>query len=178
MANTITSNNVSLSQTWGADFFDYTIDNKAVDFQDLMVAVSEKRAVSVEGEVTPLSTRIRTRNSDLDELGAALADLTKQQAAFKSDAAGDSQSGTWVSVETYNTIHKFFDRWMTRNEYKCWNEYYIQLVKSKIDGLNNEAQTDMSRLQSLVDRRDESYSTATNLMSAVSDTRANLIRNL
>jgi hypothetical protein len=36
----------------------------------------------------------------------------------------------------------------------------------------------MSRLQSLVDRRDESYSTATNLMTAVSDTRANLIRNL
>jgi hypothetical protein len=36
----------------------------------------------------------------------------------------------------------------------------------------------MSRLQSLVDRRDESYSTATNLMTHVSDTRSNLIRNL
>ena len=36
----------------------------------------------------------------------------------------------------------------------------------------------MSRLQSLVDRRDESYSTATNLMTAISDTRSNLIRNL
>ena len=47
-----------------------------------------------------------------------------------------------------------------------------------IDGMNNEAQKDMSRLQSLVDRRDESYSTATNLMNAVSDTRSNLIRNL
>ena len=36
----------------------------------------------------------------------------------------------------------------------------------------------MSRLQSLVDRRDESYSTATNLMTNISDTRSNLIRNL
>ena len=36
----------------------------------------------------------------------------------------------------------------------------------------------MSRLQSLVDRRDESYSTATNMMTAISDTRSNLIRNL
>ena len=51
-------------------------------------------------------------------------------------------------------------------------------VQKKIDGLNNAAQTDMTRLQSLVDRRDESYSTATNLMSAISDTRSNLIRNL
>ena len=52
------------------------------------------------------------------------------------------------------------------------------MVKSEIDGLNNKSQTDMSRLQSLVDRRDESYSTATNLMTNVSDTRSNLIRNL
>jgi len=63
---------------------------------------------------------------------------------------------------------------MTKYEVEEW----IQRVKSKIDALNNESQTDMSRLQSLVDRRDESYSTATNLMTAVSDTRSNLIRNL
>jgi hypothetical protein len=42
----------------------------------------------------------------------------------------------------------------------------------------NEAQTDMTRLQSLVDRRDESYSTATNLMTSISDTRSNVIRNM
>ncbi len=50
--------------------------------------------------------------------------------------------------------------------------------KADDDGLNNEAQTDMTRLQSLVDRRDESYSTATNLMASISDTRANVIRNM
>ena len=43
---------------------------------------------------------------------------------------------------------------------------------------NNESQKDMSRLQSLVDRRDESFSTASDLMSKISDTRSNLISNL
>ena len=57
-------------------------------------------------------------------------------------------------------------------------EGIIQKLKSVIDGQNNQAQTDMTRLQSLVDRRDESYSTATNLMTAISDTRGNLIQNL
>ena len=57
-------------------------------------------------------------------------------------------------------------------------EEWIQKCKSKIDGLNNQSQTDMSRLQSLVDRRDESFSTASTLMTAISDTRGNLIRNL
>jgi hypothetical protein len=57
-------------------------------------------------------------------------------------------------------------------------EGMLSLVKSEIDGLNNESQTDMTRLQSLVDRRDESYSTATDLMTSISDTRSNVIRNM
>ena len=52
------------------------------------------------------------------------------------------------------------------------------LQQNLAQSLNNASQTDMSRLQSLVDRRDESYSTATNLMTSISDTRSNLIRNL
>ena len=180
--SSITPDPVNLSQYWGVEFKDYTIDKgtsgaKTVDFQDLMVAVSEKRATAVEGEVNPLTTRIQLRNKNLDRLGAALADLTKQQAAFDPEAKGDAQSGTPVNNDTVKTIKDFFGYDMTPNEYKMWNEFYIQLCKSKIDALNNDAQTDMSRLQSLVDRRDESYSTATNLMSAISDSRANLIRN-
>ena len=63
---------------------------------------------------------------------------------------------------------------MTKYEVEEW----LQKVKSKIDGLNNQSEKDMSRLESLVDRRDEAFSTASNLMSEVSDTRSNLIGNL
>ena len=57
-------------------------------------------------------------------------------------------------------------------------EEWLQKVKSKIDALNNAGQKDMTRLQSIVDRRDEAFSTASDLMSEISDTRANLIRNM
>ena len=57
-------------------------------------------------------------------------------------------------------------------------EELVQLVKSKIDSFNNQSQTDMTRLQSLVDRRDQSFSAATDLMTNVSDTRSNLISNI
>ena len=63
---------------------------------------------------------------------------------------------------------------MTKSEV----EYWLQMVKSKIDSLNNEANKDMTRLESLVDRRDEAYSTASDLMNKVSDTRSTLIGNL
>ena len=171
---------VKLSQDWGVQFSDYKVDGKPVDFQDLMIVVSEKRAVTVEGEVLPLTTRIKQRNASLDRLGSALADLTREQASFKSDAAGGDRSDLEISKETYKTLQdeigslNFDNRKMLKREVEEW----IQRVKSKIDGHNNKAQTDMTRLQQLVDRRDESYSTASNLMTSVSDTRGNLIRNL
>ena len=171
---------VHLSTDWGVQFSDYSINGKPFDFQDLMVAVAENRAVTVEGEVSPLTMRIKIRNSQLEALGSALAELTKVQSNFASDDKGDARSGIAISDTAYNTLStviggmNFDNHKMLKREVEEW----IQRCKSKIDGLNNQAQTDMTRLQSLVDRRDESYSTATNLMSAISDTRSNLIRNL
>ncbi|MBO7683658.1 MAG: hypothetical protein J6T51_02915 [Kiritimatiellae bacterium] len=173
----ITFNSVKLSQSWGAKFGDYTYGSEPVDFQDLMVRIAERRAVVVENEVPPLSTRIKNRNNFLEELGAALADLTRLQAAFKNDDDGDAQREE-MKDSTYNTIIKLQGTPPTKKEHKKWVEYYLQLVKSKIDALNNAAQKDMTRLQSLVDRRDEGYSTASDLMLKISDTRGNLIRNL
>jgi predicted nucleic acid-binding Zn-ribbon protein len=169
--------NVELSQSWGVQFGDYYYGSEKIDLQDLMVAIAENRAVTVEQEVNPLSTRIKARNAYLEELGDALADLTRLQAAFKSDDEGNAQRET-MKDKTYNTIYKLQGTYPTKKEYKQWVEYYLKLVKSKIDALNNQAQTDMTRLQALVDRRDEAYSTATTLMTAISDTRSNLIRNL
>lgn len=175
----ITSTKITLSQTWGVTFGEYTRNNKVVDFQDLMVAISERRATAVEGEVAPLATRISNRNKTLEDLGNVLADLTKLQAQFDSDADGDDRKGTLQEV-SYQTLQEVFgsldfnNRKMTKYEVEKW----LQKVKSKIDALNNEAQKDTTRLESLVDRRDESFSTASDLMSEVADTRSNLIRNL
>ena len=128
----IVPENVRLSQSWGLQFGDFYLDGKHTDFQDLMVAISQNRATTVEGEVKPLSTKITNRNKTLEDLGNVLADLTKLQAQ----------------------------------------------LKSKIDALNNEAQKDMTRLESLVNRRDEAFSTASDLMGKIGDTRSNAIRNM
>lgn len=178
------SDPIKLSQFWGVDahFHDYQIDHASVDFQDLMVIVSVKRAAAVEDEVYPLSTRMKQRNEELNDLGEALSDLTKIQSTFASDASGSTRATEAISEETYSTLQKvwgaenmdFDNRKMLKYEVEEW----VQRVKSKIDNLNNETETDMTRLESLVDYRDEAYSTASDLMSEVSDTRSNLIGNL
>ena len=187
--------------------YNVTLNSKTdmMDFQDLMVKFSKNRAVAVEGEVEPLTVRIQQRNKRLEELSEVLAELTKIQAEFDSDDTGSRDMHSWMSNKTGQVLEslgytpsyyaKESDRPKDNEEradfYKVgWNgdnsysankktiEGMLSRVKSEIDGLNNEAQTDMTRLQSLVDRRDESYSTATNLMTSVSDTRSNVIRNM
>ena len=187
--------------------YNVTLNTKTdtMDFQDLLVKFSKNRAVAVEGEVEPLTVRINQRNKRLDELGEVLSELTKIQTEFESDDTGDRDMHSWMSNKTGAVLEslgyspKYYatedDRpndneeradfykagWKTEDSYsanKKTIEGMLSRVKSEIDGLNNEAQTDMTRLQSLVDRRDESYSTATNLMTSVSDTRSNVIRNM
>ena len=175
----ISPENVVLSQSWGVQFGDFFLDGKHLDFQDVLIAIAERRATSVEKEVTPLSTKIQARNKVLEDLGNVLADLTKLQAQFSSDAKGSDRSGTLqqtskdILIAVFGTLD-WSDLKMTKYEVEEW----LQKVKSKIDALNNEAQKDMTRLESLVNRRDEAFSTASDLMSKVGDTRSNLIRNL
>lgn len=183
---------VALSQNWGVSFSDFKVDGEQVDFQDLMIVISEKRATTVEDEVTPLTTRIKRRNTELERLGSLLAIFTKGQANFDSDSNGSSATRIeGITSDQWELLRQAYikrgggdpgatwrDDFANSNWTKSSIEGMIQALKSMIDTRNNQAQTDMTRLQSLVDRRDESFSTASNLMSAVSDTRSNLIRNL
>lgn len=188
----ITTNTIELSQSWGVQFGDYTMGDDKVDFQDLMVKISENRAMAVEKEVAPLTTRIKTRNKELEVLGSLLSKFSAFQAKFSSDSKG-SDSATisgitdeekWLCWKAYkrqggtNDIFQTDLSWYNSSWSKSQGDGMVSALKSMIDERNNAAQTDMTRLQSLVDRRDESYSTATNLMSAVSDTRSNTISNM
>ena len=175
----IVTNNITLSQSWGASFGDYKLNGAPVDFQDIMIKISERRATTVEGEVTPLSSKITSRNKVLENLGNVLADLTKLQAQFDSDSKGSDRKGSLQPNSKTILLSVFGSlNWDNLQMTKAEVEEWLQKVKSKIDALNNEAQKDMTRLESLVNRRDEAFSTASDLMSKIGDTRSNAIRNM
>ena len=155
----IVPENVRLSQSWGLQFGDFYLDGKHTDFQDLMVAISQNRATTVEGEVKPLSTKITNRNKTLEDLGNVLADLTKLQAQFDNDSKGDTRKGSLQPSSKTILLSVFGSlNWDNLQMTKAEVEEWLQKVKSKIDALNNEAQKDMTRLESLVNRRDEAFS--------------------
>lgn len=201
-ATAITNNSEDVFKArWGSTVYDYTLNGVQTAFQDLMVAIAEHRANAVESEVTPMTTRMRSRNDKLEKLGTALSELTKAQATFKSDAEGNDYTSDYLTTATGNILKDYYN--MLGLTYKTFSsepskdkgdlyevtgkgfkankksiDAFVEKIKSVIDGLNNDAQTDMTRLQSLVDRRDESYTTATTLMTSISDTTDNAIRNM
>ena len=166
--------------SWGITANEYKMGKDQVDFQDLLVKVTKLRAAKVEAEIQPLSTRIRARNSLMDNLGEALSALSGAQAAFSSSDGGGEETDVSFTSGTVKALKACGQNYSTGSQKlkKRKVEELVQLVKSKIDSFNNQSQTDMTRLQSLVDRRDQSFSTATDLMTSVSDTRSNLISNI
>lgn len=177
---------------WGVRVNDYKLDGTMLDLQDLLVGVSQQRAYAIESEVWPLEEIISKRNTKLVNYGKVLQVLTELQSQFTEE----DDPGVTRKVYIGSVLSDDFsatDFWAIMAELgrsggsgtelelsatKSQTDGYVSRCKSNIDTMNNDAQKDMTRLQSVVDRRDESYSTATSLMSSVSDTRSSLIKNL
>lgn len=177
-----------LGEMWGVSAYDYRLNNKQVDLQDLLVSITQQRATAIEDEVKPLQTIINRRNAKLEKYGAVLQVLTSIQAQFTDDVkTGEAGISTiipplentdefWSIMADLGYSGKGDGSSVSLSKSQC--EGLVSRCKSKVDEMNNDAQRDMTRLQSVVDRRDESYSTATSLMTAVSDSRGTLIKNL
>lgn len=170
---------------WGVRVSDYKVDGVAVDFETLVVGLATGQALTIEREVEPLTNVARVRNSKLKRLGTALANLANAQSSFKPDQSGDTKSADIILLDTVTEVDKLTfprklfikegtDKNYTITKAKC--EEAIQLVKSEMDKLNNMSQADTTRLQSLVSSRDEKFSIASTIMSAVSEARTNAIR--
>ncbi len=170
---------------WGVNAYDYNLNGVHKDLQDMLVTIAQNRATAIEAEVRPLQTIINRRNQRLEKYGTVLAKLTELQGQFTDDDRGNKTVGigNTITATDFEAIMKecgypgfLSGSSLTMNKSSC--DGAVSRVKSAVDEMNNAAQKDMTRLQSIVDRRDEAYTTATTMMTAVSDTRASLIKNL
>ena len=162
----------------GISAFDYKRDGVQTDLQDLLTDVTVGRASAVEAEIKPLSDIMRNRNKKLDQYGELLAKLNKIQTSFKEEDAKDPEKRSTIAL-TADEIRLLSEISHASITAECPTkpeaEQYVQLVKSAIDGLNNRSQTDMTRLQSLVDKRDQSYTKAAEFLKDIVDSRSKTI---
>lgn len=167
---------------WGVKIVDYVVNGQACDFESLVVRFAMNRATSVEGEVKPLEKIVRDRNARLTKLGEALSDLSAAQTTLSPQDTPPEKEAN-ISSDTEDLLNDLTPSGEPKPSSggkisKAQVERAIQMVKTEMDRLNNESSRDMSRLQSLVDKRDESYSNASSLMQAISGCRDTAIRNM
>ena len=179
------------ASNWGVAVYDYNFQKTHTDLQDLLVLITQNRAAVIEQEILPLQDIISRRNTRIERYGAVLQKLTEVQAQFTNEdtATGQAQIGSvlgpdftaddfWKILGNLGYPNKSGSDNYTLIMSKAEVEGAVARCKNVIDEMNNDSQRDMTRLQAIVDRRDESFSAATNLMTSVSDTRSALIKNL
>lgn len=162
----------------GISAYDYKRNGEQIDLQDLLTEVTVSRASAVEAEITPLSDIMRFRNKKLDQYGELLAKLNKIQTSFdeKDGSNPEKRSSISLTADEMRLLSEISHVSIASDcPTKPEAEQYVQLVKSAIDGLNNRTQNDMTRMQSLVDKRDQSYTKAAEFMKDIVDSRSKTI---
>lgn len=168
------------TETYGVAAYDYYHDGKRVDFQDLLTSIAVRRAYAVEKQIAPLSTMMRNRNRQLDEYGELLAKLNKIETSFKDDDDGSSRSTFTLTTREAELLSGLWAKTVPPGAAptKAETQEYLQLVKSAMDGLNNRAQKDMTRVQGLVERRDQGFTKSAELLKDIAESRSKLMAAL
>jgi hypothetical protein len=184
---------------------DEKVDGMPLTIEDLVTLLAVKRANVLEAEVTPMATIIENRNKRIEDLGTLLASVAQTQSKLESQEEGEDKAFDCKGLSFY--LKEYFTKaelekanlwdWIGRTETDANNHHMSlqnypcatkksegivasanQLIKAKIDSLNNDAQSDLSRMDNLVSKRDEAYTLSTDLLSKFSDGRSNIINNM
>lgn len=174
------------NERWNISMLEYEmlVDGKRqmVDFQDLMVNVAENQALAIEEEVKPESVRIQKRTNRLKIIGDAMAELSAFK--FNTKDSSNPSASAYVSKSTWSMLTELtgsnwgtdYDKTVSRT--KAQVDSGNQYLKSESDKLNNDQQLAMSRMETLVQGRDQNFNMASTLMQHVSDARSSTIKSM
>ena len=170
---------------WNVKMYEYEMlvdgARKKVDFQDMMVNIAENQALAIEEEVKPESVRIQKRTARLKVCGDAMAQLAEFKFNTKDNANPDSDNSCKISQATHDILIELGGPDLpvgTNKIKKAAADSGNQYLKSESDKLNNDQQLAMSRMETLVQGRDQNFNMASTLMQHVSEVRGSTIKSM
>lgn len=134
----------------------------------LMAAVCIKAGASLESQSISKMNKLNQSNSMLEKASGYMEQL----------CAGNVSDSDWASMKTYfrYTLGITADLPDNARTYNNRMEAAKEL-KLKLEELSRESQEDMIDVQSLINRRDTAFTTATNLVSALGTSKNNTASN-
>ena len=190
------NNDLKVRSYYKVNGVDSAVNGMPLTIEDLVTLLTVKRASILEKEITPMAKIIEARNERIDALGTLLASVAATQSQLESQEEGEDKAKDCKGLCYYLKLY-FTDSELSEANLLSWcnshnnindncsskkSDGYIasanQLIKAKIDSLNNDAQSDLSRMDNLVSKRDEAYTLSTDLLSKFSDGRSSILNNM
>ena len=176
MTNLIETNPIEGFKVYGQQMVEYTVDGIAGnDFASATAIAALAESSSIEEAAAAYANVIRARQKKLEEMGDAMAILSKaiatlpvknQKSTDKSDA-DDALYTAKANLERYGVSLSLTDgNKVTRKT----AETARNNAEYSMDVEDNDLQQDMVTLQGLVSKRDNAFSTASKVLKKVAST--------
>lgn len=163
-----------------------------MDLETAMFMIQAKRASLQEDQLKAQMVHVQKTNEKVQALNTVLSELNKLQALLPPGAGPDTALGDKVKkpdVERFMaalkplgiTSESLFGG-KTSAQFQQLTKQNLDTavaeIKNQVDGSSNTQQLDMLRLQSLSNKRNESFDLMTNFMKKSQDNRSAIIGNI
>jgi hypothetical protein len=177
-------------QVTGDGFF--TVDGQKLDLGTLMMQLQMERTKMIDTGIKDQMSEIKDRNTKLKAFNELLGMMRKFKAnkCATNDDNAAGQRFNLPGMEGNKNVTEWFREFGMSGSYtdvnpgdgtKEWEAEWdanIEVMKGQIDSLNSDSQLSMIRLQSLIDKRNQSFDMMTNTLSKDSKTRDSIIGNM
>lgn len=183
MGNLIVEEKISGFNVYGVRQVQYTVDGlSGRDYVAALTAAAFKQATAVEASAGSFADVIRLRQRKVDDLGTALAVLAKAIASLptKNPEPGDKSASDGDLTTAASTVAEYGIT-MTVSNSQITRENALKAqsdIQYALDVEDNNLQQDTVSLQSLLTKRDNSFSSAAKIVKKALDASASTIGNM
>lgn len=168
----------------------FIVDGKAMDLGQLMMELNIDRTNIIDAQLADQMKEVQDKNAQLKALNELMAKC-RQFKASKGATTDDNASGEKFTLPGYEGS-KSVSEWFTefgltetdvnpgddKDEWEAEWDANIQTIKGAIDSLNSDSQLAMTRLQSLMNKRNQSYEMVSDVLQKDQKTRDTITGNL
>ena len=184
MANLIVTDPIPGGSVYGVAQAGYTVDGvSGKDFIDAVTAASFRQSVAIETAASGYVSVVRARQTKMDEVGQALAYLSKAVASLKTKGGKSTDK---VTVDNASWVKSIASKYGIS---LSWESGGTQMTRGNVmkaqtnleyalDREDNDLQQDLVTLQSMMTRRDNAFSNASKLVKKANDAAQSTIRNI
>ena len=181
MSSPITADVVPGGAVYGVAQVSYTVDGSSGrDFVDAVTAAAFRQSTAIESALGAYTSVVRARQTKVDELGQALAYISKAVAKLKTKGgkSGDKvtvDNASWVKsvANKYNVSLSWSGDQMTRGDIQKAQTN----VQYEMDKEDNNLQQDIVTMQSYITKRDNAFSNASKVVRKSNDAAQSTISN-